>query len=358
MAERSRGGPITIALDAMGGDNAPQMVVDGAAMALVRHPQTKFILFGDEAKVRPILDRQTALRDMAVLRHSPDHIDNDAKPSQALRGGRASSMRHAIDAAARSEADAVLSAGNTGALMAMAKFVFKTLPSIDRPAIASLVPTRRGESVMLDLGANVDCSAENLVQFAVMGSVFARAVLGLSKPTIGVLNIGAEALKGNDVVKEAAARLRVAQGLPGVFHGFVEGDDVPIGTVDVVVTDGFTGNVALKTAEGTAKLYAEWLRRTFRSSIFTRLGYLLSSNAFRKLRARTDPRHYNGAMFLGLNGICVKSHGGTDERGFANAISVAIDLVRNGFNDTVRQDFEAMLNTMVPDAHDTAKAAS
>jgi glycerol-3-phosphate acyltransferase PlsX len=192
---------------------------------------------------------------------------------------------------------------------------------------------------MLDLGANVDCRPENLVQFAIMGSVFAKAVLNLERPTVGVLNIGAEALKGNEVVKEAASRLREIE-LPGDFYGFVEGDGIPAGLVDVVVTDGFTGNVALKTAEGTAKLYAEWLRRTFRSSIFAKLGYLLARNAFRKLRTRADPRQYNGAMFLGLRGICVKSHGGTDALGFANAIDVAVDLVRNRFNDTVMHELE------------------
>ena len=331
---------MTIALDAMGGDRAPAMVVAGADLARRHHPEVAFLLFGDEAKIAPLLRRRPKLAQNSEIRHTTDIVTNDAKPASALRYGRETSMRLAIDAVHAGTADCVISAGNTGALMAMAKIVLKTLPGIGRPAIASFFPTSRGESVMLDLGANLDCKAEHLVQFAIMGSLFGKAVLGLVHPTIGLLNVGAEALKGNEVVKEAAARLRDIDGLPGDFHGFVEGDDIPEGTVDVVVTDGFTGNIALKTAEGTARLYAEWLKRTFSSSILARLGYLLSRPAFHKLRRRTDPRQYNGAMFLGLGGICVKSHGGTDPRGFCNAIDVAVDLVRNGFNDKVKAEFK------------------
>lgn len=337
----ARPGPerLTIALDAMGGDAAPAMVIAGADLARKRHPGLRFVIFGDEARVHPLLSKRRDLSELCEVRHCDEAVTDDMKPSVALRAGRSTSMRLAIDAVADGSADCIVSAGNTGALMAMAKFVLKTLPEIDRPAIVSFFPTLRGESVMLDLGANVDCRPENLVQFAIMGSVFAKAVLNLERPTVGVLNIGAEALKGNEVVKEAASRLREIE-LPGDFYGFVEGDGIPAGLVDVVVTDGFTGNVALKTAEGTAKLYAEWLRRTFRSSIFAKLGYLLARNAFRKLRTRADPRQYNGAMFLGLRGICVKSHGGTDALGFANAIDVAVDLVRNRFNDTVMHELE------------------
>lgn len=328
---------LTIALDAMGGDRGPEMVLPGAQLARVRHPDLKFLIFGDESRIRPVLAKRKLLAECSQVRHTPDVVANDDKPSVALRQGRGSSMRLAINAVADGEADCVVSAGNTGALMAMAKFVLKSIQGIDRPAIASFFPTQRGESVMLDLGANVECDPENLVQFAIMGSIFARAVLGRAEPSVGVLNIGAEALKGNEVVKDAANRLREVP-LPGRFHGFVEGNDIPAGTVDVVVTDGFTGNVALKTAEGTAALMNEWLKRTFRSSIFAGLGYLLARNAFRKLRQRGDPRRYNGAMFLGLRGICVKSHGGTDARGFANAIDVAVDLVRHGFNDRVVEE--------------------
>jgi len=250
-------------------------------------------------------------------------------------------MRLAIDAVAAGEADCVVSAGNTGALMAMAKLVLKTLPGIHRPAIATFLPTAIGESVMLDLGANIDCDAENLVQFAVMGAIFARTVLGLPDPSIGLLNVGAEELKGHEALRAAAQILR-ASPLPGRFHGFVEGNDIPAGTVDVVVTDGFTGNVALKLAEGMGKLYAGFLRRTFQSSVMAGLGYALARGAFRKLQARVDPRRYNGAMFLGLNGVCVKSHGGTDAFGFANAIGVAADLVAQGLNERIGEELQRL----------------
>jgi glycerol-3-phosphate acyltransferase PlsX len=328
---------ITIALDAMGGDGAPAIVLKGAEIALQRHPDVHYLLFGAEEEVRPLLTRLPGLREAATLFHTSEIIAADARPSLALRTGRQSSMRLAIDAVAEGRADGVVSAGNTGALMAMAKFALKMLPGIDRPAIASFFPTQRGESVMLDLGANIECDAENLVQFALMGDVFARTVLGLVEPTVGLLNVGAEDLKGNDAVREASARLRLAM-TPIRFYGFVEGDDIAAGTVDVVVTDGFTGNVAVKTAEGTAKLFSEFLEAAFRHSLLARFGYLFARGALRKLRMRSDPRRYNGAMFLGLDGIAVKSHGSTDAFGFANAIGVAIDMRVNGFLDKIRAD--------------------
>jgi glycerol-3-phosphate acyltransferase PlsX len=249
----------------------------------------------------------------------------DEKPSIALRSGRNSSMRLAIDAVKQGDAQGVVSAGNTGALMGMSKFVLKTLPGIDRPAIGGLFPTLKGETVMLDLGANVHCDAGNLIDFAVMGTAFARVVLGLEAPTYGLLNVGSEEIKGHEALHEASTFLREA-GLPGKFVGFIEGDDIAKGTVDVVVTDGFTGNIALKTAEGTAKMVNEYVRRSFRSSVMAGFGYLMARSALNKLRVRIDPRRYNGAVFLGLNGIAVKSHGGTDAMGFANAVGVAIDL--------------------------------
>lgn len=338
---------LTIALDGMGGDRAPEMVVAGAAMARERHPQVDFLIFGDSERITPLLDKNPALRAVTVVCHTADAIGNEVKPAIALRSGRNSSMRLAIDAVRDGRACCVVSAGNTGALMAMAKFVLKTLPGIDRPAIASFFPTQRGESMMLDLGANIDCSADNLLQFALMGSLFARGVLGIQQPTVGLLNIGSEEMKGHGVLREAAARLR-AMPLPGHFHGFIEGDDIPLGTVDVVVTDGFTGNVALKTAEGTAKLYTEFLRRVFQSSLLARLGYLLARSAFHKLRQRTDPRRYNGAMFLGLNGVCVKSHGGTDAVGFANAIGVGVDLIVHGFNEHIKEELSRLDSSRNP----------
>ena len=341
---------VTIALDAMGGDHAPGMIVAGAAIAQGRYPNAKFIFFGDESKISPLMSRRRALQTVSSIRHTETVIGNDDKPSAALRGsGKQSSMRLAIDAVATGEADCVISAGNTGALMAMAMIVLQKLPGIDRPAIASFLPTLRGETVMLDLGANLECDANNLVQFAIMGAVFARTVLGIPMPTIGLLNVGSEEMKGHDAVKAAAQILKTST-LPGYFHGFVEGNDIAAGTVDVVATDGFTGNVALKTAEGMGKLYTEFLRRTFRSSILARIGYLLANAAFGKLRARVDPRRYNGGMFLGVSGVCVKSHGGVDGFGFANAIGVAVDLAAHGFNDRIREELQRLDLSRAPAA--------
>ena len=332
---------ITIALDAMGGAHAPEMVLRGADMALQRQPGLRFMLFGDESGVRPLLARLPRLADVVDLHHTSEMVMDDDKPSVALRAGRQSSMRLAIDAVADGLADGVVSAGNTGALMAMAKNSLKTLPGIDRPAIASFFPTQRGESVMLDLGANVECDADNLVQFALLGDAFARTVLGLVEPTVGLLNVGSEDQKGNDAVRAASLRLRSPLS-PIRFFGFIEGDDIPAGTVDVVVTDGFTGNIAVKTAEGTAKLFSEFLAGAFRHSWSARIGYFFARNALRKLRLRLDPRRYNGAVFLGLCGIAVKSHGSADALGFANAIGVAVDMKVNGFLDRTRVDLERL----------------
>jgi phosphate acyltransferase len=332
----------TIAVDAMGGDNAPEAIVAGADLALERYPDVSFILVGDEKRLKPLVASHKRLSEKLVrIVHTEEAIPASMKPSQALRGGRNSSMRLAIDLVQAGEADCVVSAGNTGALMAMAKFVLKTLPGISRPAISSFFPTERGESVMLDLGANLECSVANLVQFSVMGAVFASTILGRQNPTIGLLNVGAEEQKGNDVVREAAATLKTMQ-LPGQFAGFIEGNDIAAGTVDVIVTDGFTGNVALKTAEGTAKLYSSFLRNTFGSSLLARMGYLLARNAFLKLKMRTDPRRYNGGVFLGLRGICVKSHGGTDAFGFSNAIGVAHDLLKENCNARIEASIDAL----------------
>lgn len=330
--------PLTIALDAMGGDTAPAVVVKGAAIARVRFPNVRYLLFGDERKIRPLLKRKPKLRKLVSLVHTDKVVLNDAKPSIALRQGKGSSMWEAIDAVGQHRASAVVSAGNTGALMGMAKMILGTLPGIDRPAIAAFFPTMRGESVMLDLGANVECDANNLVQFAVMGEVFSRTVLGLQQPTIGLLNVGEEPVKGREAVRAASTILRDTR-LPIKFEGFVEGDDIAAGTVDVIVTDGFTGNIALKTAEGTARLLREFVRQAFKSSFLAKLGFVMARRALRKMQVRTDPRRYNGAMFLGLNGIAVKSHGATDALGFANAIGVAIDLAAGGFNDRIKEDF-------------------
>jgi glycerol-3-phosphate acyltransferase PlsX len=326
---------LIIALDVMGGDKGPDMVLKGAEMALVRFPDVRFALVGDEARISPLLDRLPALKAASTIVHAEDVVSSDAKPSAVLRSGKRTSMRLAIDAVAEGRADCAVSAGNTGALMAMAKMVLKTMPGIDRPALATFVPTSRGETVLLDMGANVECDAENLVQFALMGDAFARAVFGLVKPTVGLLNVGSEEVKGNDALREANARLRA--GIPGIiYHGFVEGDDIATGTVDVVVTDGFSGNIALKTAEGVVTLLA-------------RIGGLFARPALLKLRERLDPRRYNGAMFLGLNGIIVKSHGGADAFGFANAIAVAHDLSSNGFVARIKEELAALAAPVQPE---------
>jgi phosphate acyltransferase len=333
--------PVVVALDAMGGDHAPASVVQGAAIASRRVPKAEFLLFGDQAKLEPLIARHKRLRSRFRVHHTDERVADDAKPSIALRAGRNSSMRLALDAVAEGRADCMVSAGNTGALMAMARFSLKMLAGIDRPAMASFFPTRRGESVMLDLGANLDCDAENLVQFALMGESFARTVLGLKQPSVGLLNVGSEEMKGHDAVRAAATRLREPNS-PINFYGFVEGDDIAEGTVDVIVTDGFTGNVALKTAEGTARLVTEFVRVSFRHSLTARIGYLFAAPALAKLRKRLDPRQYNGAVFLGLNGIAVKSHGGADALGFANAIGVAVDMRVNGFLDQIRDGLQRL----------------
>ena len=329
--------PNVIALDAMGGDKAPDVIIQGANLARERYPEIKFIFCGDAAKINPLLDAHPALRACSTLRHTPDVIAADMKPSLALRQGRNSSMRLAINAVSAGEAGSVISAGNTGALMAMAKFVLRTLPGIDRPAIATVLPTQKGETVVLDLGANIECDAENLVQFALMGAIFCRTVLGRSEPSIGLLNIGTEELKGHDEVRIAASILRERHS-PGRLYGFVEGNDITAGTVDVVVTDGFSGNIALKAIEGTAHLIAHFLREAISASLLAKIGYLMSRGAFKNLKKRVDPRRYNGAMFLGLRGVCVKSHGGTDAEGFANAIGVAHNLVTRGFNERIAEE--------------------
>jgi len=324
----------TIALDAMGGDEAPGMVIAGANVAHKRHPDTHFLMFGDNALCGPLLRRFSKVASVTEVVHTEDVVAANAKPSMALRRGRKSSMWLAIKSVADGRANAVVSAGNTGALMAMSKLVLKTLPGISRPAIAGVIPTRRGESVFLDLGANIECGPENLIEFALMGAILARAVLGVIRPTVGLLNVGEEEFKGRNELREVAKMLRSADTLFD-FHGFVEGDYLTTGTTDVVVTDGFTGNITLKALEGVSQAYSDFLRRSLRSSVSARLGAMLARPAFRSLREKVDPRRHNGAMFVGLNGIAVKSHGGTDAIGFANAIGVAVDIVQQGVNERI-----------------------
>lgn len=319
---------LVISIDAMGGDFAPQAVVEGAALALVRHPKVRFLLHGDHAKIQPLMVAHTALGKAAEVKHCDDAISMEEKPGQALRRGRNSSMWRAIDSVKSGEAQVAVSAGNTGALMAMAKFQLRAIEGLSRPAIAAIWPTIRGQTVVLDVGANIDQDARQLVDFAILGEAFAKAVFGLEKPSVGILNVGSEDMKGHEEVKAAAQMLKDS-GLPMRFNGFIEGHDISAGTVDVVVTDGFTGNIALKTAEGTARLIGHYIRGAMQRSLFSKLGYLFSSGAFKVLRQKMDPRAVNGGVFLGLNGVVVKSHGGTDALGFASALDLAADMAAN-----------------------------
>jgi len=321
---------VRIALDAMGGDHGPAVVVAGAELALTRHPETEFLFFGNTALVAPLVDARPSLKSASKLIHTDIAVRMEDKPSQALRYGRwKSSMWLAIDAVKKGDADVAVSGGNTGALMAMSKFNLKTLPGIERPAIAALWPTLRGESVVLDLGASIGADADHLVDLAVMGAAMARILFGLDRPSVGLLNIGVEEAKGLEPVREASAVLR-EQKLPGLdYHGFVEGNDIGQGKVDVVVTEGFAGNIALKTAEGTARQMAEYLKGAMTRTLWARIGYLFARSAFRELRERMDTRKSNGGVFLGLNGIVIKSHGSTDAEGFAAAIGLGHGVVRD-----------------------------
>ncbi len=319
---------LTVSIDAMGGDAGPGVVVAALLRSILRHPTVDFILHGDETELKPLLARRSKLAGRVATRHTSERVRMEEKPSLALRRGRNTSMWRAIESVKNKEAQVAISAGNTGALMAMSMYHLGTLDGISRPAIAALWPTKRGQSVVLDVGANVVVDADQLVDFAVMGEAFARAILGLERPTVGILNVGSEDVKGNAAVKGAAHILRNNSSLPIEFAGFVEGDDIAEGTVDVVVTDGFTGNVALKTAEGTANLVTHFLRSALRRSFLGRAGGFLAAGALGTLRRKLDPRASNGGIFLGLDGVVVKSHGGADELGFASALDMAIAMAR------------------------------
>jgi glycerol-3-phosphate acyltransferase PlsX len=329
---------VRIALDAMGGDHGPAIVIEGAAIACERRPTTRFLLFGDSGQITNLLTAHPKLREVSEVRHTDVAIAMNEKPSVALRAGRrVSSMWCALDAVKRGEADAAVSAGNTGALMAMSKFCLNTLPGIDRPALAALWPTTRGESIVLDVGATIGADAQHLVDLAIMGSAMAHILFDFSRPSVGLLNVGAEEIKGIEEVKAAGRRLR-ALDLPQLdYRGFVEGDDLGKGTVDVVVTEGFAGNIALKTAEGTARQIGQYLREVMGQSTRSRLGYLLAKPAFEALRRKIDPRRVNGGLFLGLDGIVIKSHGGTDAEGFAGAVDIGHDMVRHRLLDKIRE---------------------
>src|SRR6202008_3113229 len=322
---------VRIALDAMGGDVGASVVIPGAAISLSRHPGTEFLLFGDRAKIDPELDKHPALKKVSRVIHTDVAVSMDDKPSQALRRGRkTSSMWLAIEAVKKGEADVAVSAGNTGALAAMARFCLRMLPGIDRPALAAIWPTARGDSVVLDLGATIGGDAHHLVALAVMGSAMASVLFNLERPSVGLLNIGVEEIKGHEEIREAAELLRAMNLRELDYVGFVEGDGIGKGAADVIVTEGFSGNIALKAAEGTARQIGTFLREALSRSWLSRLGYLLARQAFAQLRDKLDPKKSNGGVLLGLRGVVVKSHGGTDAEGFAYALDVGYEMVHYG----------------------------
>jgi glycerol-3-phosphate acyltransferase PlsX len=339
---------VRIALDAMGGDFGASVVVPGAALSLKRHPDAEFLLFGDSALIQAELTKYPPLRAVSKVIHTDVAVSMEDKPSQALRRGRkVSSMWLAIDAVKKGEADVAVSAGNTGALMAMARFCLRMLPGIDRPAIAAIWPTIRGDSIVLDLGASIGGDAQHLKALAVMGAATASVLFDLERPTVGLLNIGTEEIKGGEEIREAAELLRAMQSPPFDFIGFVEGDGIGKGAADVIVTEGFSGNIALKAAEGTARQIGEYLRNAMSSTLMSKIGYLFARGAFRALREKMDPNKSNGGVFLGLNGIVVKSHGGTNADGFAYAVDVGYEMVRydllTKINQTLNRDGSALV---------------
>lgn len=337
---------IIISVDAMGGDMGAEMVIPGLDISLKRHPGLRVLLYGDENVINPLLDQYPRVRERSRLTHSDVSVGMDDKPSQALRRGRrVSSMWLALEAVKNGEASVAISAGNTGAWMVMAKFVLSAMPGISRPAMAAIWPTLRGKSIVLDVGATIGADAEMLIDFAIMGEAMARSLFDIDRPTVGLLNVGVEEIKGVEQVKVAGRMLRDSN-LPIEYYGFVEGDDVGKGTVDVVVTEGFTGNIALKTAEGTARQLSAYLKAEMGRSWLSKLGYLLARGAFASLKEKMDPRNSNGGVFLGLNGIVVKSHGGTDAHGFANAMDITVDMARNELVQKIAADLASKQSLM------------
>ncbi|MBH0113523.1 phosphate acyltransferase PlsX [Novosphingobium sp. YJ-S2-02] len=329
-----------IAIDAMGGDEGVRVMIEGAALARRRYDQFKFLLVGDEKRIEAALDNHPNLRGSSEILHTDGVISGEDKPSQALRRAKSTSMGLAIAAVKAGDAGAAVSAGNTGALMAISKLTLRTMPGIDRPALAALLPTLGdNDLVMLDLGANTECDARNLVQFAIMGAAYSRVVTDRAEPRVRLLNIGTEEIKGTDILRDAAATLKAAAGdLSMSFDGFTEADKMARGEVDVVVTDGFSGNIALKAVEGTARFVADLLRRSFASSLRSKIGFLISRPATELLKHHLDPNNHNGAVFLGLNGIVVKSHGGANAAGVANAVAVTARLLEENVTERITAD--------------------
>lgn len=334
--------PRTIALDAMGGDHGPEVVVAGAALSLVRHPSLSFVLAGDETRIRAELEKHPALAARSRIVHTDTVVAMHEKPSQALRRGKGTSMWLALEAVKSGEAHAAVSAGNTGALMAMSKLVLRPMAGIERPAIAALWPTVESECIVLDVGANIGASPRQLCDFALMGAAMARALFHVERPTVGLLNVGVEEIKGAEEVKEAHAWLKEANGLPLDYRGFVEGNEIGQGKVDVVVVEGFAGNIALKTAEGTARQIGQYLKAAMSRTWASKLGAVLARGGFRTLKEKMDPRRVNGGTFLGLNGIAVKSHGGTDALGFASAVDLGYEMAESDLVARLGADLKAI----------------
>ncbi len=323
-----------LAIDAMGGDAGVETIVEGAARAVAGGASAPILFFGREAELKPLIDARPALAARAGIRHAEDVVAMEAKPASVLRRGRETSMWKAVEAVATGEAGGVVSSGNTGALMAVGRAQLKMIEGVDRPAISALWPTPRGRIAVLDVGANVEVNARHLVQFAIMGEAFVRGLKGLEKPSVGLLNVGSEDVKGHELIREAARILRESD--PEMnFHGFVEGNDISAGTVDVVVTDGFTGNIALKTAEGTARLVGGWLREALTASIISKIGALFLMGALKGLRDKLNPSSVNGGVFLGLGGLVVKSHGGADADGVASAVKMAEILMSSAYKSEI-----------------------
>ena len=332
-----------IAIDAMGGDEGVRTMIEGAALARRRHDRFKFLLVGDETRIRAALEDYPGMAEASEILHCEDVVAGDEKPSRALRRARTTSMGLAVDAVKRGAAGAAVSAGNTGALMAMSKLALRTMPGLDRPALAALLPTLGDNDViMLDLGANRECDARNLVQFAVMGAAYARIVMGMERPRVRLLNIGTEETKGTEDIQMAADRLRGAGSLAMKFEGYVEADKINRGECDVVVCDGFSGNIALKAIEGAARFVTDLLRNAFSSSVRSKIGFLVSRPATELLKHHLDPNNHNGAVFLGLNGVVVKSHGSATAKGVANAVEVAARLLEDDITNRIASDLGAI----------------
>jgi phosphate acyltransferase len=335
--------PLTLSVDAMGGDHAPDAIVGGVDLFARANPSIRILLHGDEAKLAPLLASLPAAKAVCTVFHTSETVPMDAKPSQAMRK-KGTSMWNSVASVKAGEASAVISAGNTGALMAVAHLQLRTMEGLHRPAITASWPTTKGSCVVLDVGANVDSDPDQLVDFAIMGEAFAKALYGINQPTIGLLNVGSEEAKGHEDIREAMRLLRLYGALLDLdVRGFVEGNDISMGTTDVVVTDGFTGNIALKTAEGAARLVGGFLKEALTSGPFSMLGALLASAGLKRLKNRMDPSSVNGGVFLGLNGLVVKSHGGTNPKGFATAMGIASRLAASNYTAEVQANLKRLI---------------